>query len=33
MDTMLQTPEQGEQSFQELINYHKSVVIFLRHPG
>jgi hypothetical protein len=33
MDTMLQTPEQEEQSFQELINYQKSVVIFLRHPG
>lgn len=33
MNTMLQTPDQREQSYQELIKNQKSVVVFLRHPG
>lgn len=33
MDVLLQTPEEGEQSYQELIKNKKSVVVFLRHPG
>lgn len=33
MDAMLQNPYHGEQSFKELIDKKKSLVVFLRHPG
>lgn len=33
MDAMLQRPFQEEQSFKEIIEKQKSLVVFVRHPG